>query len=161
MFTHKHTVCVCVCVCVCKGIGYPLQYSWASLVAQMAKNPPAMRDLGSIPGWGRSPARGHDNSLQYSCLENPMERGAWRATVLGVAKRQTWLSTYIHIYIYTYTAPFTTYINDSGFGWQQWNTSLYRVLENILETRYLSSDSHRYYQKFRESTTEKSHSECY
>ena len=43
-------------------------------------------DLGSIPGLGRSPGRGYGNPLQYSCMKNPMERGAWRATVLGVAK---------------------------------------------------------------------------
>ena len=149
-------------VCV-YGIGYPLQYSWASLAAQTIKNPPAMPDLGLIPGLGKLPATGHDNPLQYSCLENPMDRGAWQATVLGVAKSQTQLSIYIYIYIYIHAhmAPFTTCINDSGFRCQQSNTSLYRVLENILETCYLSGDSHRHYQKFRESTTEKSHSECY
>ena len=43
-------------------------------------------DLGSIPGLGRYPGSGHGNPLQYSCLENPMNRGAWRATVRGVAK---------------------------------------------------------------------------
>ena len=41
-------------------------------------------DLGSIPGLGRSPGEGHDNPLQYSCLENSMDRGAWHATVHGV-----------------------------------------------------------------------------
>ena len=46
-------------------------------------------DLGSIPGLGRSPGEGHGNLLQYSCLENPMDQGAWRATVHGVAKSQT------------------------------------------------------------------------
>ena len=43
-------------------------------------------DVGSIPGLGRSPGGGHGNSFQYSCLENPMDRGAWQATVLGVAR---------------------------------------------------------------------------
>ena len=47
------------------------------------------RDVSSIPGSGRSPAGGHSNPLQCSCLENPMDRGAWRATVPGVAKSQT------------------------------------------------------------------------
>ena len=42
--------------------------------------------MGSIPESGRSPGGGHGNPLQYSCLENPMERGAWRATVHRVAK---------------------------------------------------------------------------
>ena len=46
-------------------------------------------DLGSIPGSGRSPRKGHDNSLQYSCLENPMDRGAWEATVHEVTKSRT------------------------------------------------------------------------
>ena len=56
-----------------EGIGYPLQCSWASLVAQTLKNPLTMRqvDLGSIPGLGRSPGARHGNPLQYSCLENP------------------------------------------------------------------------------------------
>ena len=49
------------------------------------------RDAGSIPGSGRSPGEGHGNPLQYSCLENPIDKGAWQATVHGVAKSQTWL----------------------------------------------------------------------
>ena len=56
----------------------------------MEKNPPAnagnIRDMGSIPGLGRSPGEGHGNPLQYSCLENPMDRGVWRAAVHRVAK---------------------------------------------------------------------------
>ena len=46
-------------------------------------------DLGSIPGLGRSPGEGHGNPLQYSCLENSMDRGAWRAAVCGVAKSRS------------------------------------------------------------------------
>ena len=49
-------------------------------------------DLGLIPGLGRYPGGGHGNPLQYSCLENPMDRGAWQATVHGVSKSQTRLS---------------------------------------------------------------------
>ena len=49
-------------------------------------------DLGLIPGSGRSPGGGHGNPLQYSCLENPMDRGPWQATVLGVTESQTRLS---------------------------------------------------------------------
>ena len=45
-------------------------------------------DVGSIPGSGRSPGEGNGTPLQYSCLENPMDRGAWQATVHGVAKSQ-------------------------------------------------------------------------
>ena len=55
------------------------------------KNPPAngggARDSGLIPGSGRSPGEGNGNPLQYSCLGNPMDRGAWQATVHGVAKQ--------------------------------------------------------------------------
>ena len=54
----------------------------------MIKNPPVnvgdLRDIGSIPGWGRSTGGGHGNPLQYTFLENPMDRGAWQATVHGV-----------------------------------------------------------------------------
>ena len=51
-------------------------------------------DLGSIPGTGRSSGEGNGNPLQYSCLENPMDRGAWWATVHGVAKSRTQLSDF-------------------------------------------------------------------
>ena len=51
-----------------------------------------VRDLGSIPGSKRSPGGGNGNPLQYSCLDNPINKGAWRATVYGVAKSQTRLS---------------------------------------------------------------------
>jgi len=61
----------------------------------VVKNLPAtagdIRDMGSIPGSGRSPRGGHGNPLQYSCLENPMARGAWWATVHRVVKSQTFL----------------------------------------------------------------------
>ena len=51
------------------------------------KNPPAsVRDAGIIPGLGRSPGEGNGNPLQYSCLENPVKRGSWQATVHGVTK---------------------------------------------------------------------------
>ena len=49
-------------------------------------------DSSSIPGLGRSPGEGNGNPLQYSCLDNPMDRGAWRAIVHGLAKSQTQLS---------------------------------------------------------------------
>ena len=51
-------------------------------------------DLGFIPGLGRSPGEGNGNPLQYSCLENPMDRGAWWAAVHGVAKTRTRLSNF-------------------------------------------------------------------
>ena len=59
----------------------------------MVKKPPAdpgdVKDMGSISGSGRSPEGGHGNPLQYSCLENPTERGAWQATVHRVAQSRT------------------------------------------------------------------------
>ena len=62
----------------------------------MIKDPPAnagdKRDGGLIPGSGRSSRQGHNNSLQYSCLENPMDRGAWGATVHSVAESHPSLS---------------------------------------------------------------------
>ena len=48
-------------------------------------------DMGSVPGLGRSPGGGNGNSLQYSCLKNPTDRGTWRTTVHGVTKSLTWL----------------------------------------------------------------------
>ena len=63
-------------------------------------------DLGSIPGSARSPGVGNDNSLQYSCLENSMDRRTWWATVHGVAKSWTGLSTCMYvIYKLTDTLP--------------------------------------------------------
>ena len=61
----------------------------------VVKNPLAeagdIRDTGSVPGSGRSNGEGHGSPLQYSCLENPMDRGAWQATVHRVAKSRTGL----------------------------------------------------------------------
>ena len=66
----------------------------------MVKNPPANTgDVGLIPGSGRSPREGNGNPLQYSCLEKPMDRGAWRATVHRISKSQTqpkWLGMHAH-----------------------------------------------------------------
>ena len=56
------------------------------MVKKLPANAEDLRDTGSIPGSGRSPGRGYSNPLQYSCLENPMDRGAWRATDHGVTK---------------------------------------------------------------------------
>ena len=65
----------------------------ASQVALVVKNPPAnagdIRDMDSIPGLERSPGGGHGNPLQYYCLENPMDTGAWLAMVHRVAKSWT------------------------------------------------------------------------
>ena len=79
----------------------------ASQVALMVKNPPAnagdIRDPGSIPGLGKSPGGGHENPLQHSCLENPMDRGTWWAIVPRVTKSQTRLKQLsMHTCIYMY-----------------------------------------------------------
>ena len=69
-----------------------VRFFLASQVALVVKNLPAnggdIRDSGLIPGSGRSPGGGHSNPLQDSCLENPMDRGAWQATVHRVTKSQ-------------------------------------------------------------------------
>ena len=81
-------------------LAYSGHIKGASQVVLVVKNPPAhppanagdVRDRDSIPGSGRAPREGYGNSLQHSCLENPMDRGAWWAwwaTVFGVAKSQT------------------------------------------------------------------------
>ena len=75
---------------VCQGL------FWASRVALRVKNPPAsaggIKDGSFISGSGRFPRGGHGNPLQFSCLENPMDREAWWATVCEVTKSQTRLS---------------------------------------------------------------------
>ena len=71
-------------------LGLPNLINGASQVVQVVKNVLAnagdARDMGSLPGSGRSPGVGNGNPLQYSCLKNSMDRGAWWATVHGVAK---------------------------------------------------------------------------
>ena len=62
--------------------------NWKSLICLY------QTDTGSIPGLGRSPGEGNDSLLQYSCLENPVDRGAWWATAHRVTKSQTWLSDF-------------------------------------------------------------------
>ena len=76
-----------------EGIGYSLQYSWASLVAQMVKNPPAMREtwIQSL-GWEGSLEEGMATHSGILAWRIPMERGAWWATVHGIAKSWTRLN---------------------------------------------------------------------
>ena len=77
-------------------LGLAIQQFCASPMVLLVKKQPinagVVRDVGSIPGSERTPGGGHGNPVQYSCLENPMDRGTWRATVLGVAKSQTQLN---------------------------------------------------------------------
>ena len=68
-----------------------------AVVKNLPANAGDTGDVGSVPGWGGAPGGGNGNPLQYSCLENPMDRGdrgAWYATVHGVAKSQTGLSNF-------------------------------------------------------------------
>ena len=102
--------------------------SETSLVAQTVKaSAYSVGDLGLIPGLGRSPGEGNGNPLQYSCLENPMDRGAWQATVHGVAKSQTWLSNFIsfHFWAYKVHLRITTYnLIDTEEGLKVWDTEM-------------------------------------
>ena len=79
-------------------------------MAQWVKNPPAMQEVGDaglIPGLGRSLEEGNGNPLQYSCLWNPMDRGAWQPIVHGVTKSQTRLSTRACKDVHTVLPPFS------------------------------------------------------
>ena len=70
---------------------YFLVYQNYSVIMNPHANAGDIRDAGSIPGLGRAPGERHGNPLQYSCLDHPRDRGAWWATVHGVAKSQTQL----------------------------------------------------------------------
>ena len=67
-----------------------------TVVKNLPANAGNSRNVDLIPGSGRSAGEGNGNLLQYSCLENPIDRRAWRATVHGVTKSWTWLSTHTH-----------------------------------------------------------------
>ena len=73
-------------------------HDWSDLAAAAREVPRSYKiliqagDAGSIPGSGRFPGEGKDNQLHYSCLENPVDRGLWQATLYDVPKNQTWLS---------------------------------------------------------------------
>ena len=70
------------------SVGFP----GSRVVKNQSANAGGARDVGLMPGSGRSPGEGNGTPLQYSCLENSKDRGAWHAIVLGVAKSQTQLS---------------------------------------------------------------------
>ena len=114
------------------------------LVARLVKNPPANRrdtgdaglipkesaynagDRGSIPGSGRSPGEGNRNPLQDSCLGNPMDRGAWWATVHGVTKSQTWLNMHTQQQFSTYFKILgkSNLLSKKSFHVWEWETPL-------------------------------------
>ena len=90
--------------------------AWASRRLR-GEEPPASaghtRDVGSMPGSGRTPGGGHGNPFQCSCLENPTDRGAWRATVHGVAKSRTQLKR-----LSSHTSK-----NNLRAPWTSWSTA--------------------------------------
>ena len=108
--------------------------AWVSQVVLMVKNLPTyegdIRDSSSVPGSGSSPGGGQGNPLQYSCLENPMDRGAWWATVHGVAKSQAWLK-----WLSTCTCPKVEQL------WKAVSSLKYplRSTEDIVETTWQTS----------------------
>ena len=97
-YTHKHTHTAYLGHSDYSNIGwiYARPYTQSSQVALVVNAPPAhaggIKDIGLTPGSGRFLRGGNGNPLQYTCLEDPMDRGAWWATVYGVAKSQTRLS---------------------------------------------------------------------
>ena len=116
----------------------------ASQVALVLKNPPAnvgdIRDAGSIPGLGRSPQGRHGNTLQYSCLENSMGRGTWKATVCGVAQSQTRLKQLIthviiiHSYFTIVVCLFFLFLLSIYFWYLSLFASLYPLRVNLSYT---------------------------
>ena len=103
----------------------------------MVKNPTAnagdIRDPGWILGSGRFPGGRHGNPLQYSCLENPMDRGAWRATVHGVAKSQTRLSNLACTH-----APIPKRISEERKTTHQYSTKYYKPKPATYKKDYIS-----------------------
>ena len=86
------SVCPCILPTFIQVVCLSTEFSWGFPGVLVAKNPPAnakeVRDTRSVPGSGRSPGGGHGSPLQYSYLENPMDRGAWQTTVHEVTKSQ-------------------------------------------------------------------------
>ena len=78
----------------CISFSFGWFWSWPSLVTEVKESSHNAGGLGLFPGSGRSPGKGNGNPLQYSCLENPMDRGAWWATDHWVVKSWTWLSNF-------------------------------------------------------------------
>ena len=84
----RYLMCVCVCVCVYKGKCVSLIWGFPgeSLIKNLPDTAGDAGDMGSIPVSRRYPGAGNVNSLQYSCLENSMDRGTWQATVRGITE---------------------------------------------------------------------------
>ena len=102
------------------------------------KNLPAnagnITDMGSIPGWGRSPGEGHGNPLPYSCLENPMDRGTWWATLHRIAKSQTWLKL-LSTVLEQWNEPDTSKSANFPFVWGDLSCWVY-LIKNVSDASY-------------------------
>ena len=85
---------------MCPGVAF-FSFRGGSVLKNLPANVGDARDAGLTPGSGRSPGEGPGNPRQCSCLENPMDSGAWRATVLGVAQSRTQVSTFAHAKVKT------------------------------------------------------------
>ena len=81
-------------------------------------------ELGSIPGLGRSPGEGSGNPLQYYCLENPMDGGAWEATVHGVSKSRTRLSHFTSLHTFRWASLVALLVKNLPAMWETWVQSL-------------------------------------
>ena len=98
------------------------------------------RNTGSFPGSGRPPAEGPVNPLQYSYLENPMDRGTWRAIAHKIAKGWTWLKWLNTQHTHTHTLPFLNPACTSGSSWFMYCWSLaWRILSITLLARKMST----------------------
>ena len=110
--------------------------SWASQVLLVVKSLPAnageVRGSGSIPGLGRSPGEGNGNPLQYSCLGNPMARGAWWAIVHEVVK--SWMHLSTHIFLHTNCQSHKTHLSFSEINTVF--TQLFSLPLTIFPTRW-------------------------
>ena len=103
------------------------------MASQVSQCSPAKADagnMGSIPGLGRSPGEGNGNPLQYSCLENPMEGGAWQATVHGVAKSWTRLSNFTSMKLGGAQVKHLLMLNKYNKNHQQSSTQFQEKLSN-------------------------------
>ena len=119
----------------------------------MIKNLPAnagdAADMGLIPGSGRSPGGGHGNPLHYSCLENPMDRGAWRAAVHGVAESWTCLRKLSTLYELSKTTPVkslnhipTTHISNKFYLFWSREKSFLIQCESLLTAHEAQGGTH-------------------
>ena len=96
------------CLLLCRWILYLRCHD--TVVKNLPANAGGARDLGSIPGLGRSLGEGNGKTLQYSCLENPTDRGSWWATVHGVIKSRTQLSKHLRDIVSTLTKDLCIWI---------------------------------------------------